>query len=187
MPLGEVGGACAYASPVTRVLVIGLARSGRAAVAALRANGENVVAYDVDSRLDTAGIDAEIRLGGWDDVFLDAVGMVVKSPGVPSDAPPVVAARARGITVVSEIELGGRLLSNPLIGVTGTNGKTTTTALLGAMLATAGWNVEVAGNIGRPLTSLVGVVDDEAWVVCELSSFQLEDVETLCPRVAFFF
>ena len=184
MPLGEVGGACAYASPVTRVLVIGLARSGRAAVAALRANGENVVAYDVDSRLGTAGIDAEIRLGGWDDVFLDAVGMVVKSPGVPSDAPPVVAARARGITVVSEIELGGRLLSNPLIGVTGTNGKTTTTALLGAMLATAGWNVEVAGNIGRPLTSLVGVVDDEAWVVCELSSFQLEDVETLCPRVA---
>jgi len=164
--------------------VIGLARSGRAAVSALRANGENVVAYDADSRLDSAGIDAEIRLGDWDDVFLDGVEMVVKSPGVPSDAPPVAAARARGIPVVSEIELGARLLSNPLIGVTGTNGKTTTTALLGAMLATAGWNVEVAGNIGRPLTSLVGTIDDEAWVVCELSSFQLEDVETLRPRVA---
>jgi UDP-N-acetylmuramoylalanine--D-glutamate ligase len=166
------------------VLVIGLARSGRAAVLALRANGENVVAYDADRRLDTAGIDAETRLGDWDDVFLDGVGMVVKSPGVPSDAPPVAAARARGIPVISEIELGARLLSNPLIGVTGTNGKTTTTALLGAMLATAGWNVEVAGNIGRPLTSLVGTIDDEAWVVCELSSFQLEDVETLRPRVA---
>jgi UDP-N-acetylmuramoylalanine--D-glutamate ligase len=169
---------------VTRVLVIGLARSGRAAVSALRANGENVVAYDADSRLDSAGIDAEIRLGDWDDVFLDGVGMVVKSPGVPSDAPPVAAARARGIPTVSEIELGARLLSNPLVGVTGTNGKTTTTALRGAMLATAGWKVEVAGNIGRPLTSLVGVVDDEAWVACELSSFQLEDVETLRPRVA---
>jgi UDP-N-acetylmuramoylalanine--D-glutamate ligase len=169
---------------VTRVLVIGLARSGRAAVSALRANGGNVVAYDADSRLDSTGIDAEIRLGDWDDVVLDGVGMVVKSPGVPSDAPPVAAARARGIAVVSEVELGARLLSNPLIGITGTNGKTTTTALLGAMLATAGWKVEVAGNIGRPLTSLVGVVDDEAWVACELSSFQLEDVETLRPRVA---
>ena len=153
-------------------------------MSALRANGEDVVAYDTDSRLDSAGIDAEIRLGDWDDSFLDGVGMVVKSPGVPSGAPPVAAARARGIPVVSEIELGARLLSNPLIGVTGTNGKTTTTALLGAMLATAGWKVEVAGNIGRPLTALVGAADDEAWVVCELSSFQLEDVETLRPRVA---
>ncbi len=184
MPLGEVGGGCAYASPVTRVLVIGLARSGRAAVSTLRAKGENVVAYDADSGLDSAGIDAEIQLGDWDDAFLDGVGTVVKSPGVPSEAPPVAAARARGIPIVSEIELGSRLLSSPLIGVTGTNGKTTTSALLGAILETAGWNVEVAGNIGRPLTSLVGAVDDDAWVVCELSSFQLEDVETLRPRVA---
>ena len=173
MPLGEVGGGCAYASPVTRVLVIGLARSGRAAVSTLRARGENVVAYDADGGLDSAGIDAEIRLGDWDDAFLDGVGTVVKSPGVPSEALPVAAARARGIPIVSEIELGSRLLSSPLIGVTGTNGKTTTSALLGAMLETAGWNVEVAGNIGRPLTSLVGAVDDDAWVVCELSSFQL--------------
>ena len=184
MPLGEVGDGCAYASPVSRVLVIGLARSGRAAVSTLRATGENVVAYDADSGLDSAGIDAEIQLGDWDDAFLDGVGTVVKSPGVPSDAPPVAAARARGIPIVSEIELGARLLSSPLIGVTGTNGKTTTSALLGAILETAGWNVEVAGNIGRPLTSLVGAVDDDTWVVCELSSFQLEDVETLRPRVA---
>ena len=164
--------------------MIGLARSGRAAVSTLRARGENVVAYDADSGLDSAGIDAEIRLGNWDDAFLDGVGTVVKSPGVPSEALPVAAARARGIPIVSEIELGSRLLSSPLIGVTGTNGKTTTSALLGAMLETADWNVEVAGNIGRPLTSLVGAVDDDAWVVCELSSFQLEDVETLRPRVA---
>jgi len=169
---------------VGNVLVIGLARSGRAAVAALRASGETVVAYDADSRVDDSGIDAEIRLGAWDDAFLDGVGLVVKSPGVPPGAPPVAAARARGIPVVSEIELGARLLPNPLIGVTGTNGKTTTTALLGAMLEAAGLVVEVAGNIGRPLTSLVGAVAGDAWVVCELSSFQLEDVETLRPRVA---
>ena len=109
MPLGEVGGACAYASPVTRVLVIGLARSGRAAVAALRANGENVVAYDVDSRLDTAGIDAEIRLGGWDDVFLDAVGMVVKSPGVPSDAPSGAPAGAGAVKSRNDLGRGSNV------------------------------------------------------------------------------
>jgi UDP-N-acetylmuramoylalanine--D-glutamate ligase len=96
----------------------------------------------------------------------------------------MAAARAHGVPIVSEIELGARLLPNPLIGVTGTNGKTTTTALLGAVLDAAGWNVEVAGNIGRPLTSLVGAVAEDSWVVCELSSFQLEDVETLRPRVA---
>ena len=89
-------------------------------------------------------------LGEWRDELLEGVGLVVKSPGVPPKAPPVVAARARGIPVISEIELGARLLRNPLIGVTGTNGKTTTTALLGAMLGAGGVPVEVAGNIGRP-------------------------------------
>jgi UDP-N-acetylmuramoylalanine--D-glutamate ligase len=86
--------------------------------------------------------------------------------------------------VISEIELAVRLLPNPLVGVTGTNGKTTTTALLGAMLDAGERPAAVAGNIGTPLTSLVGVVDADAWIVCELSSFQLEDVETLHPRVA---
>ena len=79
---------------------------------------------------------------------------------------------------------GARLLPNPILGITGTNGKTTTTALLGAMFAAAGIPAEVAGNIGRPLTSLVGDATPDAWVVCELSSFQLEDVETLRPRIA---
>ena len=178
----------AYASAVPElpalVLVLGLARSGRAAVEALRREGVAVVAHDASEDVDATGIDVDVRLGEWDDELLEGVGLVVKSPGVPSEAPPVVAARARGIPVASEIELGVRLLSNPLIGVTGTNGKTTTTALLGAMLDAGGVPVEVAGNIGRPLTSLVGAVDGGAWIVCELSSFQLEDVETLRPRVA---
>ncbi len=167
-----------------RVLVVGLARSGRAAVAALQRSGVEVVAYDADPGIDDAGTEAEVTAGTWADHLLDGVGLVVKSPGVPAEAPPVAAARARGIPVISEIELGARLLPNPLIGVTGTNGKTTTTALLGAVLDAAGWKAEVAGNIGRPLTSLVGVVEDDAWIVCELSSFQLEDVATLRPRIA---
>lgn len=164
--------------------MVGLARSGRAAASVLRARGRSVVAFDADRGLDSTGIDAEVRLGDWDDALLDGVSLVVKSPGVPATAEPVAAARARGIPVISEIELGARLLPNPLIGVTGTNGKTTTTALLGAILEAAGWDVEVAGNIGRPLTSLAGEVADETWIVCELSSFQLEDVDTLRPRVA---
>jgi hypothetical protein len=81
-------------------------------------------------------------------------------------------------------ELAAQLLPNPLLGVTGTNGKTTTTALLGPMFEAAGVEAEVAGNIGRPLTSLVGVAPPQAWVICELSSFQLEDVETLRPHIA---
>jgi UDP-N-acetylmuramoylalanine--D-glutamate ligase len=167
-----------------RVLVVGLARSGRAATAALAQTGVEVVAHDADTAVDASGLPGEVALGEWDPSLLEGVGLVVKSPGVPSSAPPVAAARGRAIPVVSEIELGVSLLPNPLAGVTGTNGKTTTTALLGAMLEEGGIPVEVAGNIGRPLTSLVGAVDADTWIVCELSSFQLEDVETLRPRVA---
>ena len=168
------------------VLVVGLARSGTAAVRALAARGEDVRAYDRDERLDAAGLPglADVRLGSWDDAWLAGVGLVVKSPGVPEDAAPVAAARMRGIPVIAEAELAARLLPNPILGVTGTNGKTTTTALLGAVFEAAGRPVEVAGNIGRPLSALVGSALPDAWVVCELSSFQLEGVETLRPRVA---
>jgi len=167
-----------------RVLVLGLARSGRAAVQALLAAGVAVVAHDANSALDLQGIDAETALGAWRDDLLDGVGLVVKSPGIPSQAEPVLAAHAKGIPLVSEIELGAIMLPNPILGVTGTNGKTTTTALLGAMFEAAGTEVEIAGNIGRPLVSLVGDSDPDAWVVCELSSFQLEDVGSLHPRIA---
>ena len=79
-----------------------------------------------------------MHLGEWRDALLDGVGLVVKSPGIPAEAPPVRAARERGVPVISEIELGARLLPNRIVGITGTNGKTTTTALLGAMFAAAG-------------------------------------------------
>jgi UDP-N-acetylmuramoylalanine--D-glutamate ligase len=121
-------------------------------------------------------------LGNEDDLsLLDRVDVIVKSPGVPGEAPLVVAARQRGIPVWSEIELGYSLLPDAkFIGVTGTNGKTTTTELLGAILRAAGRNVAVAGNVGTPLTS----VRSADWVVCELSSFQLEDVHELACEVA---
>lgn len=168
-----------------RVLVVGLARSGRSAVVALQTTGAAVVAYDRSADVDVDGLGAaETRLGGWDDALLADVGLVVRSPGVPADSPPIAAARAAGVPLISEIELGARLLQNPIIGITGTNGKTTTTALLGAMLDAAGVPAEVVGNIGRPLTELVGVAAADAWIVCELSSFQLEDVHTLRPRIA---
>ena len=167
-----------------KALVVGLARSGRAAIAALDAQGSDVFGYDSATDVDASGLAGDVRLGPWDDVALVGVGLVVKSPGVANDAPPVVAARSREIEIISEIELGARLLPNPILGVTGTNGKTTTTALLGAMFDAAGIPAEVAGNIGRPLTSLVGTADSDAWVVCELSSFQLEDIDTLHPRIA---
>ena len=110
--------------------------------------------------------------------------LLVKSPGVPADAPLVARAREAGVPVWSEVELGARLLpGNPILGVTGTNGKTTTTELLGAIFRAAGRPVEVAGNVGRPLTA-VDPDSDDAWIVCELSSFQLEDVHELHPRIA---
>jgi UDP-N-acetylmuramoylalanine--D-glutamate ligase len=115
--------------------------------------------------------------------LLDGVELLIKSPGVPGESPLAAAARARGIPIWSEVELGFRLLRNPFIGVTGTNGKTTTSELLGAMFRAAGRPVAVAGNVGRSLTSFDGALDRDAWIVCELSSFQLEDIHRLRPRV----
>src|SRR5512135_3092515 len=150
-------------------LVLGMARSGEAAAAALEARGTRVVRVDR-------------KLGNDDDLsLLEGIDVLVKSPGVRGEHALVAAARERGIPVWSEVELGYRLHpERPLVGVTGTNGKTTTVELLGAIFRAAGVDVAVAGNVGRPLTG----VEDAEWVVCELSSFQLEDVHELACRVA---
>jgi UDP-N-acetylmuramoylalanine--D-glutamate ligase len=148
-----------------KALVYGLARSGRAAA----------------ERLDDPVL-VDRSLGNEHDLsLLDGVDVVVKSPGVPGEAPLVAAARERGIPVWSEVELGYRLLPDArFVGVTGTNGKTTTTELLGAIFRAAGRDVAVAGNVGTPLTMVRGA----DWVVCELSSFQLEDVDSFACDVA---
>jgi UDP-N-acetylmuramoylalanine--D-glutamate ligase len=175
-----------------RVLVLGLARSGAAAARALAARGVRVVAVDRNDQLDTGDLGAagvEVRLGDVPDDVLDGVELMVKSPGVPAEAALVHAARARGISVWSEVELGYRLLRpRPFIGVTGTKGKTTTTELIGAMLAAAGRRVEVAGNIASPGSPRAPITaldpPEDAWIVAELSSFQLEDVHELQLEVA---
>jgi UDP-N-acetylmuramoylalanine--D-glutamate ligase len=170
-----------------RVLVVGLARSGKAAAEALVAAGATVVGFDRDDEVDVGRLrelGVEVHTGREEETLLQGIDLVVKSPGVPGETVLVDRARTSGLPVWSEIELGARLLATPLLGVTGTNGKTTTSELLGAVFRAAGRPVEVAGNVGRPLTSLVGSVAADAWVVCELSSFQLEDVHTLRPRIA---
>ena len=168
------------------VLVVGLARSGRAASEVLRARGVRVVAFDRNEAVDVGRLrelGVEVHLGREEEKLLQGIELVVKSPGVPGETPLVAGARRRGIPVWSEVELGAQLLPNPILGVTGTNGKTTTSELLGEVFRAADRPVEVAGNVGRPLTSLVGAVDPDSWIVCELSSFQLEDVQTLNPAI----
>jgi UDP-N-acetylmuramoylalanine--D-glutamate ligase len=167
-------------------LVVGLARSGTAAALLLRERGETVAGVDAGTpdvgRLREAGV--EVVLGEPGAHLVDAARTVVKSPGVPPDAPVLAAARDRGLPVLGELELAWRLLPNPFVAVTGTNGKTTTTELLGRIHRVAGVPVAVAGNVGTPVASLVGAVDRDAVIVAEASSFQLEDTIEFTPDAA---
>jgi UDP-N-acetylmuramoylalanine--D-glutamate ligase len=176
-------------------VVVGLARSGVAAALALRARGEEVIGSDAGARTDPALSAAaerlseagvEIHLDASDDAIaaLSEARALVKSPGVPASAPIVAAARARGIPVLGEVELAWRLLENEFVAVTGTNGKTTTTEWIGHIHREAGLPVEVAGNVGTAATSLIGTTPAEATIVCEVSSFQLEDTLAFAPEVA---
>ncbi|MGE5856907.1 MAG: UDP-N-acetylmuramoyl-L-alanine--D-glutamate ligase [Solirubrobacterales bacterium] len=170
-------------------LVVGLARSGVAIATLLAERGETVFGVDSASPEEAAGLEragVEVSLGVDGTRQLDRARTLVKSPGVPQDAPVVTAARERGVAVTGELELAWRLIPNPFCAVTGTNGKTTTTELLGHLHRTAGRPVAVAGNVGTPLASLVGAVDPDAAVVCECSSFQLEDSSRFSPECAVF-
>jgi UDP-N-acetylmuramoylalanine--D-glutamate ligase len=173
-------------------LVVGLARSGLAAALALRARGEEVIGCDAGApddprlaaaseRLSRQGVEVHLDASG-DDLAARA-GTLVKSPGVPREAPAVQAALARGIPVLGELELAWRLLSNEFVAVTGTNGKTTTTEWIGHIHREAGVDVAVAGNVGTAVSSLVGAVEPAATLVCECSSFQLEDTEAFAPEM----
>jgi UDP-N-acetylmuramoylalanine--D-glutamate ligase len=176
-------------------LVVGLARSGVAASLALRQVG-SVVACDVATpreavaereRLERAGVEVHLDTDGKQLLAASqAPRTLVKSPGVPLDAPVVAEARARGIEVVGELEIGWRMVPNEFIAVTGTNGKTTTVELIGAMHRAAAAPVAVAGNVGTPVTSLAGKLDPDVTVVCEASSFQLEDSVAFGPETAVF-
>jgi UDP-N-acetylmuramoylalanine--D-glutamate ligase len=166
---------------------VGLARSGRAAAQLLASRSEAVVGCDSGSPEGLAGLrDAgvEVHLDTDGVPLLERARCLVKSPGVPREAPVVRTARERGIPVLGELELAWRLLPNRFVAVTGTNGKTTVTELLGHVWRTAAEPVAVAGNVGTPLASLVGEVPPDATVACECSSFQLEDAEAFAPECA---
>ena len=162
-------------------LIVGLARSGLAAARMLERFGP-VIATDSGRPDVPPGLEAHLGVDGV--ALLERAACVVKSPGVPNDASVIAAARQRGLPVLGELEVAWRLLPNRFVAVTGTNGKTTTTELLGAIWRAAGLPVAVAGNVGTPLSSLAGSLEPEATVVCEVSSFQAEDSERFRPDTA---
>ena len=173
------------------ILVVGLARTGAATVQFLVRRGAKVKASDAKTAAELApfleplrGLPVEFELGGHTESFFSDSDLIVISPGVPLDLPPVVKARAKGIPVIGEVELAFRFLRRPLIAITGTNGKTTTTTLVGEMLKGSGKKVFVGGNIGNPLIAYVEGPQDEDWVVAEISSFQLEAVGDFRPKIS---
>jgi UDP-N-acetylmuramoylalanine--D-glutamate ligase len=175
-----------------RVAVVGLGRSGVAATRLLAREGAQVYASDAATAPVGPGVLAQLRalpgvaleLGGHDLARIRAARTVVISPGVPPDAAPLMAARAAGIPVVSELDLGFRALHGVrCVAVTGTNGKTTTTALVAHLLRAAGLRAETAGNIGRPLSDVALGSDVPPWLAVEVSSFQLHDSPNLAPDI----
>ena len=169
--------------------MVGLRRSGAAAARALWARGEAVVCVDSGRPPEAEALRAlgmEVWTGVDGRVELNRARAVVKSPGVPREAPVIAEARRRGVSVYGELELGWRLVERPFVAVTGTNGKTTTAELLGAIWRAAGRPVDVAGNVGLAVSTLAAdrSPDPDAAVICEASSFQLEDTVAFAPDVA---
>jgi len=176
-----------------RVLVVGLARTGMATALFCAARGARVTATDTrtESELDAAV--AELRkagvgleLAGHRQELIQGADLIIPSPGVPADAPLLQSARSKGVTIWSEIELASRFLKGRLIGITGSNGKTTTTSLIEHILRKAGFSTILAGNIGTPLISCVEKTSDKTITIAELSSFQLELVEKFRPNISVF-
>jgi len=172
---------------MNRTLVMGAGKSGIAAANFLASRGVNVVITDAKPEAQVALASqlhetVERVFGSHPESLLDGTGEIVLSPGVPRSMDFLQVADTRGIPVVSEIEVAFRHLKGTVIAITGSNGKSTTTALIGAILQEAGYPTVVAGNIGDPLTAAVS--EDERYYVIELSSFQLETVETFRANVA---
>jgi UDP-N-acetylmuramoylalanine--D-glutamate ligase len=174
-----------------RVLVVGLGKSGVASALFMKAHGARVTVSDTKSGdelrneipvLLDHGITVET--GGHGDRTFRGQDLIVVSPGVPVDAPPLLQARAAGETVIGEIELAARFLPGPIVAITGSNGKTTTTTLTGEIMTAAGFTALVGGNIGTPAISLADRAQPETVIVLEVSSFQLETIQTFRPKVA---
>jgi UDP-N-acetylmuramoylalanine--D-glutamate ligase len=174
-----------------KALVIGAARSGIASARFLAQRGATVALNDRKPLSEWPAAALELKTEGvglvegdppsW---LLDQVDLVVVSPGVPTKAIPIRYAERRGAEVIGEIELASRFLQGRIVAITGTNGKTTTTSLIGEMLKDAGIHVQIGGNIGKALISMVDTSRDDGWNVVEVSSFQLETVVDFHPTVA---
>jgi UDP-N-acetylmuramoylalanine--D-glutamate ligase len=171
-----------------RAIVVGLARSGVSAARLLASKGAIVTVTDTRSEADLGdfieGLPAGTRLalGGHKGINPGDYGLAVTSPGVWWDSPLLTALRSAGVPVISEVELACRHLTEPIIAVTGANGKTTTTTLTGMMLKAGGIDAFVGGNIGDPLCGAVG--QGHGWIVAEISSFQLEGIVSFRPRIS---
>jgi UDP-N-acetylmuramoylalanine--D-glutamate ligase len=174
-----------------RVLVVGLGKSGVASALFLKARGARVSVSDTKSGdelrneipvLLDHGI--AVETGGHGERTFRGQDLIVVSPGVPVDAPPLVQARSIGVPVIGEIELAAEFLPGPIVAITGSNGKTTTTSLVGEILTANGLATLVGGNIGTPAISLAERAMKETVTVLEVSSFQLETIQTFRPKVA---
>lgn len=174
-----------------RVLVLGLARSGAAVARLLRKNGAQVIVNDQKDRSSFGQVPDELEqlgirviCGGHPEgIVSQDLELVVKNPGIPYTADPIRQALEYRIPIVTEIEIAYRFAKAPIIGITGSNGKTTTTTLTGEILKTAGLHPVVAGNIGTALSEIIENVEADQWLVAELSSFQLMGTETFRPRI----
>ncbi|MCM8812454.1 MAG: UDP-N-acetylmuramoyl-L-alanine--D-glutamate ligase [Candidatus Omnitrophica bacterium] len=174
-----------------KIVVVGLSRSGEAAARLARRQGAQVYVTDC---ADTAAVREKagalarrgiaVEYGAHTEAFLSGAAAVVASPGVKPSAPPLAWARVHRIPIYSEIEFAGWFCRAPVIAITGSNGKTTTTTLLGAIFRRAGWKAVVCGNIGIPWSAVIARAQTADVVVLEVSSFQLEHIERFRPRVA---
>ncbi len=175
-----------------RVLVFGSGISGIGAAGILEGRGAKVTLYDANDKLDKEALQGKMRedsrmkivLGVFPEKLLEELDLVVISPGVPTDIPVVNQMKERGIPVVGEVELAYELGRGDVFAITGTNGKTTTTALLGEIMKDVKSSVYVVGNIGTPYTNVVEETKDDSVIVAEMSSFQLETIVDFRPRVA---
>src|SRR5215475_9205903 len=167
-----------------RVLVVGLGKSGVASALFLKSRGARVTVSDSkpeaelhDEILQLLDQGITVETGGHGERTFRGQDLIVVSPGVPFDAPPLVQARAQGEPVIGEIELAAQHLEGPMVAITGSNGKTTTTALTGEILTACGFPTLVGGNIGTPAISLIERATPDTVIVLEVSSFQLETIQ----------
>mgnify|MGYP004497031827 FL=1 len=175
-----------------KVLVFGLGISGIGAGKILEAHGADVVLYDGNQKLTEEKVrkqlgedsNAKIVIGEFPEEILENLDMTVLSPGVPTDLPVIEKMRKQGVTVIGEVELAYQYGKGDVLAITGTNGKTTTTTLLGEIMKNYQDNVYVVGNIGTPYTTAASLMTDDTITVAEMSSFQLESIVDFRPRVS---